>query len=97
MIILPLRKPNDEGADLVELLKVTSYAVVEVFLLCAVGYILGKRGVIDGKIKRSLNLVRHAPAYPWHWTQTDGGTLAYFLLAQYVSVHSRTAVSVIDG
>lgn len=49
------------GNALPQLLQVTSYAILEVFLLCLVGYVLGKRGVIDAKTKRTLNLVHASP------------------------------------
>lgn len=51
--------PGDEENALPELIRVTTEAIVEVLLICLVGYLLGRRGTIDGRIKRSLNKVRN--------------------------------------
>lgn len=52
----PSTGPGDSSA-LPDLIKVTVQAILEVLLLCLVGYVLGRKGIIDGKVKKSLNKV----------------------------------------
>lgn len=47
-------KGHDTGS-LVDLLSVTAQAILEVFIICLVGYIGGRKGAIDAKTKRTLN------------------------------------------
>lgn len=48
---------SPSGGTLKDLLTVTSYAILEVFIISSVGYYLGKRGTVDSKTKRTLNKV----------------------------------------
>ncbi|GAA99562.1 uncharacterized protein L969DRAFT_73659 [Mixia osmundae IAM 14324] len=44
-----------DSAALLQLLRVVADAIIEVFLLCIVGYVLARKGIVDDKTKKRLN------------------------------------------